>query len=65
MTTSSRRLHLTLDDQVADRYLEVPFDVGDHQAVEVTLTYDREAAVVAASASKPGRWSQWKPWPAS
>lgn len=59
MTTSSRRLHLTLDDQVADRYLEVPFDVGDHQAVEVTLTYDREAAVVDLGCTDPERWRGW------
>ena len=59
MTTKSRRLHLTLDDQAATRYLDVPFDVDGHQAVEVTLAYDTGSAVVDLGCSDPERWRGW------
>ena len=47
MTTRTERLHLTLDDQIADRYYRVPFELGPSTpSVSVQLDYDTSAGVI-------------------
>ncbi|MFD2795316.1 CehA/McbA family metallohydrolase [Promicromonospora vindobonensis] len=61
MTREERRLHLSIDDQIENRYLEVPFElpVGGATALEVTLAYDRDSAVIDLGCRDPERWRGW------
>lgn len=59
MTTTTHRLRFDLDDQAADRYPEVPFELGGADSVEVTLRYDTSAAVVDLGCLDPERWRGW------
>ena len=62
MTTEERRLRLSIDDQINDRYLEVPFEIpAGHatDALEVTLAYDRDVAVIDLGCRDPERWRGW------
>ncbi|GGM28245.1 CehA/McbA family metallohydrolase [Promicromonospora citrea] len=60
MSRQQRRLSLSTDDQIAQRYLEVPFDVPPGTtALEVTLAFDREAAVIDLGCRDPQRWRGW------
>lgn len=46
-------------DQAANRYPEVPFEVSGARAVEVTLAYDAEGAVVDLGCLDPVRFRGW------
>ncbi|PUB26186.1 hypothetical protein C8K30_106275 [Promicromonospora sp. AC04] len=62
MTREERRLRLSIDDQIENRYLEVPFEIpAGHgaDALEVTLAYDRDAAVIDLGCRDPERWRGW------
>ncbi|WP_454856089.1 CehA/McbA family metallohydrolase [Promicromonospora soli] len=61
MTREERRLRLSVDDQIENRYLEVPFELpaGGASALEVTLAYDRDAAVIDLGCRDPERWRGW------
>ncbi|MFC8799318.1 CehA/McbA family metallohydrolase [Promicromonospora sp. NPDC057138] len=61
MTREERRLRLSIDDQTESRYLEVPFELpaGGASALEVTLAYDRDAAVIDLGCQDPERWRGW------
>ncbi|MFD6141502.1 CehA/McbA family metallohydrolase [Promicromonospora sp. NPDC060271] len=61
MTREERRLRLSVDDQIENRYLEVPFELpaGGVSALEVTLAYDRDAAVIDLGCRDPERWRGW------
>ncbi|MFD7307837.1 CehA/McbA family metallohydrolase [Promicromonospora sp. NPDC059942] len=62
MTREQRRLRLSVDDQIEHRYLEVPFEIPpgrDVDALEVTLSYDRDAAVIDLGCRDPKRWRGW------
>lgn len=61
MTREERRLRLSIDDQIENRYLEVPFELpaGGTTALEVTLAYDRDAAVIDLGCRDPARWRGW------
>lgn len=60
MTREERRLRLSIDDQIEDRYLEVPFEMPPGAgALEVTLAYDRDAAVIDLGCRDPLRWRGW------
>lgn len=61
MTREERRLRLSIDDQIENRYLEVPFELppGGTTALEVTLAYDRDAAVIDLGCRDPERWRGW------
>ncbi|MEV0891128.1 CehA/McbA family metallohydrolase [Promicromonospora sp. NPDC050262] len=62
MTREERRLRLSIDDQIENRYLEVPFEIPagrDTDALEVTLAYDRDAAVIDLGCYDPERWRGW------
>lgn len=61
MTREERRLRLSIDDQIENRYLEVPFELppGGTPALEVTLAYDRAAAVIDLGCRDPERWRGW------
>lgn len=61
MTREERRLHLSIDDQIENRYLDVPFELpaGGVSALEVTLAYDRDAAVIDLGCRDPERWRGW------
>lgn len=54
------RLHLTIDDQIAHRYLPVPFNVTPGTAsIRVQLDYDTSAAVIDLGCAGPGGWRGW------
>lgn len=61
MTREERHLHLSIDDQIENRYLEVPFELppGGTSALEVTLAYDRDTAVIDLGCRDPERWRGW------
>lgn len=62
MTREERRLRLSIDDQIENRYLEVPFEIPvgrSADALEVTLAYDRDAAVIDLGCHDPERWRGW------
>jgi hypothetical protein len=61
VTREERRLRLSIDDQIENRYLEVPFELpsGGVRALEVTLAYDRDAAVIDLGCRDPERWRGW------
>ena len=62
MTREERRLRLSIDDQIENRYLEVPFEIPAGRtadALEVTLAYDRDAAVIDLGCRDPERWRGW------
>jgi hypothetical protein len=59
VTTTTHRLRFDLDDQAADRYPEVPFELGGADSVEVTLRYDTSTAVVDLGCLDPERWRGW------
>ncbi|MEU4364866.1 CehA/McbA family metallohydrolase [Promicromonospora sp. NPDC023987] len=62
MTREERRLRLSIDDQIENRYLEVPFEIPAGRTpggLEVTLAYDREAAVIDLGCRDPERWRGW------
>ncbi|MFJ3406909.1 CehA/McbA family metallohydrolase [Promicromonospora sp. NPDC090134] len=62
MTREERRLRLSIDDQIKNRYLEVPFEIPagrSTDALEVTLAYDRDAAVIDLGCYDPERWRGW------
>ncbi|MFD7025065.1 CehA/McbA family metallohydrolase [Promicromonospora sukumoe] len=62
MTREQRRLRLSVDDQIEHRYLEVPFEIPPGRgadALEVTLSYDRDAAVIDLGCRDPERWRGW------
>jgi hypothetical protein len=62
VTSEERRLRLSVDDQIENRYLEVPFELPAGRApgaLEVTLGYDRDAAVIDLGCRDPERWRGW------
>lgn len=62
MTREQRRLRLSVDDQIEHRYLEVPFEIPPGRgsdALEVTLSYDRDAAVIDLGCRDQERWRGW------
>ncbi|WP_207211992.1 CehA/McbA family metallohydrolase [Promicromonospora panici] len=61
MTREERRLRLFVDDQIENRYLEVPFELpaGGTPALEVTLAYNQDAAVIDLGCRDPERWRGW------
>lgn len=65
MTRTVHRLRVGIEDQLAasrhgSALLEVPFEVGTHQdSVEVTLAYDREAAVIDLGCDGAAGWRGW------
>jgi hypothetical protein len=62
VTREERRLRLSIDDQIANRYLEVPFEIPAGRtpdALEVTLAYDRDTAVIDLGCRDPERWRGW------
>jgi hypothetical protein len=61
VTLEERRLRLSIDDQIENRYLEVPFELpaGGTTALEVALAYDRDAAVIDLGCRDPERWRGW------
>lgn len=61
MTREERNLRLSIDDQIENRYLEVPFELpaGGAPALEVTLAYDQDAAVIDLGCRDPERWRGW------
>lgn len=59
MTSRTERLHLTGDDQIAQRYHEVPVDVTGGSSLEVEISYDTHRAVVDLGCEGPGGWRGW------
>jgi len=59
VSTAVHRLHFDLDDQIAERYPQVPFEVRGEGSVEVTLAYEGEGAVVDLGCEDPERWRGW------
>jgi hypothetical protein len=61
VTREERRLRLSIDDQIENRYLEVPFELPARgvSALEVTLAYDQDAAVIDLGCRDPERWRGW------
>jgi hypothetical protein len=62
VSREERRLRLSIDDQIENRYLEVPFEVPAGRApraLEVTLAYDKDAAVIDLGCRDPERWRGW------
>ncbi|HLS14740.1 MAG TPA: hypothetical protein VK095_09530, partial [Beutenbergiaceae bacterium] len=56
----THRLHLTIDDQIAHRYLPVPFDVAPGTAsIRVQVDYDTSAAVIDLGCEGPAGWRGW------
>ncbi|MBE1874928.1 CehA/McbA family metallohydrolase [Myceligenerans pegani] len=59
MTRQVERLLLGIEEQIAHRYLEVPFDVSGAHAIEVRVSYDRHAASIEVGCRDPLRWRGW------
>ncbi|MDR7380589.1 CehA/McbA family metallohydrolase [Promicromonospora iranensis] len=62
MTREERRLRLSIDDQIENRYHEVPFEIPAGRApraLEVTLAYAKDAAVIDLGCRDPKRWRGW------
>ncbi len=59
MTTTTHRLRFDLEDQAAERYQEVAFELGGADSVEVTLRYDTDAAVIDLGCLDEERWRGW------
>lgn len=60
MTTSTQRLHLTVEDQIADRYLRVPFEVSPGEgSLTVQLEYDTSAGVIDLGCEGARGWRGW------
>ena len=59
MGTVTRCLRLGLEDQLTDPYPTIPVEVGAGQSLEVTLSYDRDAAVVDLGCEGPAGWRGW------
>ena len=49
----------TPDDQLASRFVEVPFEVSGQESIEVRLSYDTSAAVVDLGCLGPHGWVGW------
>ncbi len=64
MGTHVHRLRFDLEDQAADRYPEVPFELDGAGSVEVTLRYDSDAAVVDLGCVGPAtdEVPAWRGW---
>lgn len=61
VTREERRLRLSIDDQIENRYPEVLFELpaGGTTALEVALAYDHDAAVIDLGCRDPERWRGW------
>lgn len=59
MSTATHRLRFDAEDQAADRYPEVAFELGGADSVEVTLAYDTGAAVIDLGCVGPDGWRGW------
>lgn len=57
--TLRHTLRITPDDQLAHRYLPVPFEVSGQASLEVRLSYDTDAAVVDLGCEGPAGWRGW------
>lgn len=55
----TRRLRLGPQEQTDRRYYEVEVDLVDAESVEVTLSYDRSAAVIDLGCADSQRWRGW------
>lgn len=60
MTRTSRRLHLTIDDQIAERYhpVEVELPAGA-SSLEVLIDYDDAAGILDLGCEGPRGWRGW------
>lgn len=59
MSVERHEVHVDLDLQAAGRYLSVPFDLHGESAIEVTLAYDRDGAVIDLGCEDPVRFRGW------
>src|SRR5690625_4454800 len=60
MATHTERLHLTIDDQVAQRYYPVPVAVpAGAPSMSVRLSYDTDRGVVDLGCEGPEGWRGW------
>ncbi len=60
MATHTERLHLTIDDQVAQRYHPVPVPVpAGAPSMSVRLSYDTTRGVVDLGCEGPAGWRGW------
>ena len=60
MSTARLDRRLTVEDQIRERYLRVPFDVPVGATdVEVRLTVDDPTAVIDLGCEAPSRWCGW------
>lgn len=60
MPPTEERLRLTLDDQIATRYLPVPFEVPvGAPSVSVQLSYDTAAGVIDLGCEGAAGWRGW------
>ncbi|MBZ2196005.1 CehA/McbA family metallohydrolase [Occultella gossypii] len=58
--TLTHRLHVTIDDQIENRYLPVAFEVPPgSDSVEVRLSYDTSAGVLDLGCEGPAGWRGW------
>ncbi|TDE97178.1 PHP domain-containing protein [Occultella glacieicola] len=58
--TTTHRLHLTIDDQIAGRYHPVAFEVAPGtESVEVRLDYDTSAGVLDLGCEGASGWRGW------
>lgn len=60
VATRRRRLTLGLDEQIADRYMRVPFTVEPGTgSIEVRLAYDTTRGVLDLGCESPAGWRGW------
>ncbi|GAB4085547.1 hypothetical protein GCM10028784_21770 [Myceligenerans cantabricum] len=59
MAHQVERLLLGIEEQITQRYVEVPFDVSGAYAIEVRVAYDRQAASIDVGCTDPLRWRGW------
>lgn len=57
--TEVRRVRFEPQDQAADRYPAIPFEVHGAAAVEVTLAFEPERAVIDLGCADPHRFRGW------
>lgn len=60
MTTHTERLHLTIDDQITERYRPVPVAVpAGAPSLGVRLSYDTSRGVIDLGCAGPAGWRGW------
>lgn len=60
MTSRTERLHLTVEDQISQRYHQVPLELAPSaSSLEVTISYDTSRGILDLGCEGPAGWRGW------